>query len=69
MEPGVQERVDKQQVDALMRLARGIEEHILQPKYGRADSLLTEVFIGRNRGAGESLKLQADGTLKLISAT
>jgi tRNA A37 methylthiotransferase MiaB len=69
MGPGVQERVNKERVDALMKLARGIEEHILQPKYGRADSLLTEVSIGRNWGGGESLKRQADGTLKFINAT
>jgi hypothetical protein len=70
MQPGARERVEKERIDALMKLARVIKEHILQHKYGRADSLLTEVFIGeRKSGSRESLKRQADGTLKFISAT
>jgi hypothetical protein len=67
---GARNRVEKERIDALMKLARGIEEHILQHKHGRADSLLTEVFIGeRKSDSRESLKRQADGTLKFISAT
>jgi hypothetical protein len=69
MQPGVRERVNKERIDALMKLARGIEEHILQPKIGRAPSLLTEVFIGERKwGIRESLKRQSDGTLRLIDA-
>jgi hypothetical protein len=66
MQPGARERINKERIAAIMKLARAIEEHILQPKNGRANSLLTEVFIGERK---ESLKRQVDGTLKFICAT